>query len=613
MKLHELPIYWDLVRLPFPTVIKRLGKRFFTRDEAKVPSTTLGLTSLRSLVLGAYQLSPNNLAIGEKLWGHYQNAEFNYLGSGWVCIKNKIKPSGFNGINYWQGSRKQMGKNDINWNRDQRSGFQFDIEGKPRECLKVAFAKDEVDVKFAWEFARLHHLPQLGILVVNMPQAHAEIVETFQMQIKSFQKNCPPGAGVQWSSPMEVAIRLVNILVGYNLLDDLQKKIAGEISKMALEHWHFLKINLEDKEGLGTNHYLSNLMGLVVASFFLENEEVSKTGKWAFAEFEKELKKQFFKDGFNFEYSTYYHRLSTEITLITLHFAQKQGLQVADESKKLLQKALQNLLVLQKPDKTLPQFGDSDSGRILDLLPDGDWWNDEFIPEPEQCSFINQLFKKGSLYHWFYRSLLDSLSIAKPLVTKDYAGQFRVKKLKYSAIWQLNFEPIDSNAVKVYHIEEGGLIIFKSKEFYLAVNLMVNASGHRYRGHSHNDKGSFELTVHGKNLVVDPGTYSYTASADLRNDYRSTAAHPVPFTGVEQNRYLPGFLGLFHTMLDVKVKLLEINKSGCGISVNYRGVKCIRKFEIFDTHLIVHDWCNKPFTVNKNENIRLAAGYGKLK
>jgi hypothetical protein len=573
----------------------------------------LDSTSLRGLKLSAYRLSSNNLAIAEKLWKHYQNFEFNYLGSGWVSIKNNIEPAGFNGVNHWAGSRQDLDQNAIDWNRDQRSGFQFAINGKPRECLKEAFAKEEVDVKFAWEFARLHHLPQLAVLAANKPQTQSLISETFQLQLKSFQKNCSPGRGVQWSSPMEVAIRLVNILVGYDLLDEPQKKMEKEISTMALEHWHFLKNNLEDKEGLGTNHYLSNLMGLVVASFFLENEEVRKTGRWAMAEFEKELKKQFFKDGFNFEYSTYYHRLATEITLITLHFAQKQGFQVADDSKKLLRKALQHLLVLQKPDKTLPQFGDNDSGRILDFLPDGDWLHEEFIPKPEQCNFTNQLFSTGSLYHWFYKPLLDSLPTGSPDLAVARMGQIASKQLSNKAEWQLDFDKVDLKAIKLFYIEEGGLIIFKSKEFYLAVNLMVNPSGHRYRGHSHNDKGSFELAAHGKNLVVDPGTYSYTASADLRNEYRCTAAHPVPYANEEQNDYLPHNLGLFHMRFKTRLKQLCLNQNSCTFEIVYGKVRWQRSFHISATNLLVKDYCNKSFTVNKNKFPPNAKGYGKLR
>jgi hypothetical protein len=55
-------------------------------------------------------------------------------------------------------------------------------------------------------------------------------------------------------------------------------------------------------------------------------------------------------------------------------------------------------------------------------------------------------------------------------------------------------------------------------------------------GHSHNDLLSFELAVGHRPLVVDPGTYLYTADPPSRNLFRSTAFHStLRVGGAEQN------------------------------------------------------------------------------
>jgi len=74
-------------------------------------------------------------------------------------------------------------------------------------------------------------------------------------------------------------------------------------------------------------------------------------------------------------------------------------------------------------------------------------------------------------------------------------------------------------------------------------------------GHAHNDKLSFELCINGKNIIVDPGTYLYTASPEWRNKFRSTAYHnTVSINNQEQNRFIEKSLFLLKNDSNVKIK-----------------------------------------------------------
>lgn len=88
------------------------------------------------------------------------------------------------------------------------------------------------------------------------------------------------------------------------------------------------------REGMGSNHYLSNVAGLLFVASYLQSNEVNDNWWWlSVQEFLFETEKQFFSEGSNFEGSTSYHRLSGELItycsalvcgLVTLRWHQLQ-------------------------------------------------------------------------------------------------------------------------------------------------------------------------------------------------------------------------------------------------------------------------------------------------
>src|SRR6185369_12436594 len=76
-------------------------------------------------------------------------------------------------------------------------------------------------------------------------------------------------------------------------------------------------------------------------------------------------------------------------------------------------------------------------------------------------------------------------------------------------------------------------------------------------GHGHNDCLSFEAVLNGVQLVVDPGSYVYTASYEWRNRFRSTRFHNTPVIDEqEQSRFL-GAQYLWSLRADAKPTVLE--------------------------------------------------------
>src|SRR5690606_31591177 len=135
----------------------------------------------------------------------------------------------------------------------------------------------------------------------------------------------------------------------------------------------------------------------------------------------------------------------------------------------------------------------------------------------------------------------------------------------------------------------------------------------QYWPHGHNDKLSFELWIGGEPIVRDPGSFTYTANPQKRNEYRSVVSHAVIiFDNQEQNLFLPGRNGVFRMISRSRVKLLQLDNSSITLELKYAGFHQIREFKIKNDVLEVNDFANHSFEVNKHPKTKFSPGYGKL-
>jgi hypothetical protein len=81
----------------------------------------------------------------------------------------------------------------------------------------------------------------------------------------------------------------------------------------------------------------------------------------------------------------------------------------------------------------------------------------------------------------------------------------------------------------------GGYFIMRDGDLYVIIRC-GDVGLYGVGCHSHNDQLSFELSFGDEALVIDPGTYLYTADPVARNEFRSTAYHStLQIDGAEQN------------------------------------------------------------------------------
>lgn len=354
-----------------------------------------------------------------------------------------------------------------------------------------------VEVKIPWEFGRMQHLPILA-MAYNVT-LNEDLLLEFQNQIYDFYSQNPPRFGVQWSSSMDVAIRAVNILVAYDVINQT-KELSTEFRQDLIEiiHSHGVHIynNLEWNDGFRANHYLANLCGLIFISAYLPKSD--STMKWldfASIELVKEIEHQFNDDGSNFEASLPYHNLSAQFVIHSLAVLNSIG---KDITTTKINKIIEFLLNAVPQSNILPQIGDNDSGFLYSFEPN---WN------PLNVS-------------WVYAFLKETVNYP---VSYNHHTQYDV--------------PIRNDYV-VY--KDFGLVGYFKDQYDLFLHcgdIGQNGKG----GHSHNDQLSFVLNVNGNEIITDPGTYLYTSSANYRNKFRSTSNHnTLCVAGHEQNDWFDG-------------------------------------------------------------------------
>ena len=207
---------------------------------------------------------------------------------------------------------------------------------------------------------------------------------------------------------MDVGIRVANWLMAYDLFCSLGVRFGAEFNRILADsvyaHGVHILHNLEYSPCLTSNHYLSDIGGLLFSAMHLES--TPETDAWlAFAiqELSVEMEKQFHADGSNFEASTSYHCLSTEIMLYSACLCRNITVERRQNLKKYKKKYIKNAPYLQDYDRQkfnmdnedifpvqfwqrlvkalqfvkdisdtdgrIQQIGDMDSGRFLKLSP----------------------------------------------------------------------------------------------------------------------------------------------------------------------------------------------------------------------------------------------------
>lgn len=657
--------------LPLSVLVKKAWRKirrdflsFYHRQHDLRSSTYGKMSSFSPNELNSYLsaipidlLLPHAREIKE-LTALYLGHHFNLLGSDWINVKHGITARGLGGHRYKTGSQVQADKDGrwlkgrmnssnlkrsqsiwalverdyvpIDWHLDFKSGFRW-----PEDTwyLDIPYGHQPgVDIKIPWELARMQHLPQFGFAYAlaacgekNFGSSQIYLRE-FRNQVLDFIATNPPRFGVNWRSTMDVAIRAVNWLVAYDLFraygTEFDEAFEKEFFLSIYQHGQHIVDNLEWNETLRGNHYLSNVVALIfMASYLPCTPETNSWLAFGIQEMTNEVKYQFTLDGANFEASTSYHRLSTEMviyaTALLLGLPEEKQAALKSYDCRLLkifpklkpapipsytlvgndrlfpfppwyierlEKMAEFTIHITKPNGKVIQIGDNDSGRFLRLQPvlesktDGSGLYENYLDHRHLVAAMNGLFNREDFTAFTGQGWLETEAV------RSLAGNTHLPSYFSKAKGNK-----DKNEFKLYVYQGFGLYIYRSMNMYLAVrcgSIGQNGNG----GHAHNDNLSFELNVKGEDFIVDGGSYLYTALPKIRNDFRSTRAHnTLSMHGFEQNRWEGGLDGLFSMKNDIKPRIVQYNEECFEGEYLSNGIKHGRSFKLGKSNIIIED------------------------
>jgi Heparinase II/III-like protein/Heparinase II/III N-terminus len=439
----------------------------------------------------------------------------------------------------------QLG-DEIDWHLDFKSGYRW-----PRvryQDVEVTRLTDASDAKVPWELSRCHHLLTLARAARLFDDGR--FAEELESQLESWLAENPSGYGINWAGPMEVALRAVNWVWAVGTLEQwrpLSEPLRTEVARSLEIHGRHIATNLEGAPHLRSNHYLANILGLLVLGAVLAGD--SRTARWfrrAHAAFEREISAQVHADGIGFEASLPYHGLSLEMFLVAKKTADEAGRPFSPAFHQRLERMLEASRALRHPDGRFPQIGDGDSGRVL---PAG------FRREPS----IDNLLSTGAALFGQQRPLPRDPH-------EEVAWTLGVEA------WERLAERPAAAASARCAFPASGFYVLRGSRAHVVVRCGdIGQSGNG--GHAHNDLLSFELS-HGVPVIVDSGTYAYTSDPEARNLFRSTPAHnTVVVAGAEINPITPSVLFRLAQFAHPRVECWEEGPERVRLVVSHDGYR----------------------------------------
>lgn len=397
------------------------------------------------------------------------------------------------------------------------------------------------DIKYLWELNRHLELVTLAQAwhLSRDPRYGAGCVAF----LESWFAQCAYPYGTQWTNSLEVAIRLVNWAIAWQLLggDNAQvfygadgQDFRGRWLASIHQHCHYIAHYLS-RFSSANNHLLGELMGLFVGAVTWPLWPASHTWRQlAHVEFSNEFLKQNTSDGVNREQAFWYQHEVADMALLCLLTGQANGITFRREVWQRLHAMLDFLAAVMDVSGHVPMVGDSDDAVMVRFAP---------------ASGFN-----------VYRSLLATGAV----LFKDPRLAAKAQVFDDKSTWLLGDEAGTSFCdlqrskaalpAPAHSFPEGGYSVLGSNlDSAREIRIVADAGPLGYlslAAHGHADALAFTLSVHGTEILIDPGTYAYHTNRAWRDYFRGTSAHnTLRIDGTNQSTIAGNFMWRQHAVV----------------------------------------------------------------
>lgn len=481
-------------------------------------------------------------------------------------------------INWNNQSFSVFGEQDLfgvysyeKYKKQWNAGFQTDNCWPEDQCsydISCNQRTDIGDIRTNWELNRHFQFSALAksYYVTNDNKYLSELEDLFE----DWNKHNLFLHGVQWTSAMELAIRVNSWTYTYAFLEkafqrnesQTNKELLGKLKNGILVMTDYITKHYA-RFSSANNHLVVEMYAVALSGIVFDYESWTNM---AFKILNEELPRQNYSDGVNKEMSLHYQTFVMEAYGLLILTMRKNNIHVPEIWYKYLNNMSCFVADCCGEYGETVVFGDNDEGKILDLC------SVHFNHYKYVLDIMSFVLEKR------YTDLNDVCENIRWLTACDEPAEC-MKKDKYVP-----------ELVRCY--KEGGYTIIRSKDQKVLIGIDHAELGFgRICAHGHADALSFQMFIEGSPVFVDAGTYNYHIMPSDRDSFRSTRSHnTVTADDLNQSEILGPFL--WGKRAECRINNIDISADKICLSaqVTYSSIKHIREFIFnYDNRLTVKD------------------------